>query len=245
MLNIFVMAEITVDDPLGRMIRDTVRIIGLKNNLEIGAWDGSGATQCFIEGMKGFEEKSLKSIEIDEERFLQLKERVKEHDWIECIHDSSISPDVLPPFEYMWDSIHFKCPIEKMSYDEKQVEKAGLKRWYDRDKKLMSIFDGYLHTDKDYYDSVLIDGGEWCGYDEFLLLKDRTDVFFLDDCHKAYKTSKVFDILKNDTGWGCLMNCVPPHPRARNGSAVFIRNERHQQYLESKNWVDTRDISNF
>ena len=56
------MAEITVDDPLGRMIRDTVRIIGLKNNLEIGAWDGSGATQCFIEGMKEFEEKSLKSI---------------------------------------------------------------------------------------------------------------------------------------------------------------------------------------
>ena len=238
------MAEITLDDPLGVMIRDTVRILGLKNNLEIGAWDGSGSTQCFIQGMEDFEEKSLKSIEIVEERFLELKEKVKEYDWIECIHNSSIRSDVLPPYEYIWDSVHFKFPIEKMSYEEKQAEKAVIKIWYDRDIKLMSNFDGYLHTDKDYYDSVLIDGGEFCGYEEFLLLKDRTDVFFLDDCHRAYKTSKVFYVLKNDKNWGCLMNCVPPYPRARNGSAVFIRNARYQQYLDSEDWVDTRDICN-
>ena len=228
------MAEITLEDPLGIMIRDAVRFIGLKNNLEIGAWDGSGSTQCFIEGMKEFEEKSLKSIEINEERFLELKERVKSYDWIECIHDSSISSDTLPPYEYIWDSNHFKCPIEKMSYDEKQVEKANIKVWYDRDIKLMSNFDGYLHTDKDYYDSVLIDGGEFCGYEEFLLLKDRTDVFFLDDCHIAYKTSKVFDVLKNDNEWSCLMNCVPPHPNSRNGSAAFIRNERYIKHIQKQ-----------
>ena len=45
------MAEITLEDPLGIMIRDVVQVIGLKNNLEIGAWDGSGSTQCFIEGL--------------------------------------------------------------------------------------------------------------------------------------------------------------------------------------------------
>tara|TARA_R100000657_G_C4654420_1_gene98492 strand:+ start:427 stop:1113 length:687 start_codon:yes stop_codon:yes gene_type:complete len=220
------MAEITLSDPLGRTIRDTVSFFNLKNNLEIGAWDGTGATQCFIEGMKDFDNKSLKSIEIKEDRFLELKEKVKDYSWVECINNSSINANKLPPFEYIWDSAYMKCPIEHMSYAEKQIEKAGLKRWYDRDKELMSKFDGYLETDSDFYDSVLIDGGEWCGYEEFLQLKDRTDCFFLDDCHTAYKTCKVFYTLKHDDDWHCLLNCVPPHPKSRNGSAVFIKNER-------------------
>ena len=36
------MAEITLEDPLGLMIRDVVQVIGLKNNLEIAKGEKFG-----------------------------------------------------------------------------------------------------------------------------------------------------------------------------------------------------------
>ena len=63
---------------------------------------------------------------------------------------------------------------------------------------------GFLEEDHTIYDAVLIDGGEFTGYFEFELLKNRTNVFFLDDSFRSYKTNKAAILLSEDLEWDCL-----------------------------------------
>ena len=44
---------------LVKQLLQRVVIMALKTVLEIGSWDGTGSTQCFIEGMKEHDNKRL------------------------------------------------------------------------------------------------------------------------------------------------------------------------------------------
>lgn len=63
------------------------------------------------------------------------------------------------------------------------ADRDVVKGWFENDIKTMSQFEsGFLETNSEHFDGVLIDGGEVTSYAEFAFLKDRTSVFFLDDC---------------------------------------------------------------
>jgi hypothetical protein len=66
---------------------------------------------------------------------------------------------------------------------------------------------------------VLIDGGEFFGYNEFVLLKDRTNVFFLDDYYYGYKTNQTARELLQDEDW----EVIAGNKNLRNGYAIFKR----------------------
>lgn len=44
-------AEIHMREPFGISIYNSIISFNLKNNLEIGSWDGAGSTKCFVEAM--------------------------------------------------------------------------------------------------------------------------------------------------------------------------------------------------
>ena len=85
------MAEITRDDLLGRSIIEFVQKFKIQKVLEIGSWDGTGSTSCFIEAMLPFDDKSLSCLEINKDRFVDLVKNTKKHEWIKCYNESSIS----------------------------------------------------------------------------------------------------------------------------------------------------------
>ena len=70
------------------------------------------------------------------------------------------------------------------------------------------------------YDGVLIDGSEFTGYSEYMLLKNRARVLFLDDYYNSYKTNQIARELLN-IGW----EVIAGDRYTRNGFAVFKRNE--------------------
>jgi len=195
------MGEISADTDLGRHIVDIVKDLNLRTNLDIGAWDGTGATECFIEGMKDFPDKSLTCLEIEKKKYDALVKNVKKYPWVNCHNTSSIDCDKLVDFGFkrIWES-PFNPLIRFASSNQELTE-----QWYNEDVSLMKKFpSGFLEKDKTMYDAVLIDGSEFTGFFEFNLLKDRTNVFFLDDTFGAYKTCKAAAFLQEDLEWECI-----------------------------------------
>jgi hypothetical protein len=67
------------------------------------------------------------------------------------------------------------------------------------------------------YDSVFLDGSEFTGYSEFVLIRDKARVIFIDDVHQAFKCFQIYDELIKSDQWVCLTDA----PNWRNGFAVF------------------------
>jgi hypothetical protein len=207
------MGEINTHDEFGRVIIDTVKKYNLQTILEIGSWDGTGSTQCFIEAMKTLQNPKLYCIELRKDRFDQLKENTKEYSWIECLNVSTISEKTLihNNFEKIWNSSY-----NKILYKDKSLVNS----WYNDDIQLVKTHNlGYLDTDKKIYDGVMIDGGEFFGYSEYKLVKDRTNILFLDDYYNAFKNNQSARELSKDSEW----EVIAGNKHYRNGYAVFKR----------------------
>jgi hypothetical protein len=206
------MGEISSTDKFGRAIIDTVREYNLQKVLEIGSWDGTGSTQCFIEGMKGLKKPELTCLEIKEDRYNQLIENTRQYPWVKCVNQTTISLKALidNDFETLWSG----------PYNHIQSERSLVENWYNEDiNSITNCTSGFLETDDTFYDGILIDGSEFFGYSEFLLVKDRCRVLFLDDYYSAFKTRRAAEELSNDINW----KCIAGDKHTRNGFAVFLR----------------------
>jgi len=218
------MGEITLKDPFGRAIAETVERYNFRVNLEIGAWDGSGSTQCFIEGMIRLKDpRVLYCLETNDDRLKALCERVKEHDFAVPVGMSSISNAqwLVKDFDAdVWESPYNK--IDKQCFPRELVYE-----WYQSDQKSIGRFkQGFLEVYRGRFDSVLIDGSSFTGYSEFNLLEPRVKCFFLDDYHKDFKTNQVFHELVKDPNWELLHD----FPDLRNGACIFIRRMIRWEY---------------
>jgi len=209
-------AEINLNEPFGYEIFQTVIKFDLRNNLEIGSWDGEGSSSCFVRAMDLLSgDKKLTCIEIVEEKFNILSNRFKDKSFVKPFLGSSITYSSLVPndFEEVWNSSFNHIP--KTLYSKELV-----KSWYDRDVETIKKTPSFLEYDDNIYDSVLIDGGEFTGYSEYLLIKDKCRLLFLDDVHHAYKCNQIYNELKNDKLWSLYKE----RPDVRNGFAIFIKN---------------------
>jgi len=217
------MGEITLQDEFGQQIYKTVRENGYKVNLEIGSWDGTGSTNCFYEAMKDMDRKFLFCIEFNSERCEEFfKQPHLIQDWIALYCGSSISKEEFLPksFDEIWES-----PYNKHK-DIGVYSKELVQTWYEDDLKnlnarplLKGVISTIINNDQSYFDAVLIDGGEFAGYSEYQLLKDKVKCFMLDDVHKAYKCNQIYEELKSNPDW----ILVSENPEVRNGYAIFKR----------------------
>jgi hypothetical protein len=216
------MGEINTSDEFGQNIVTIVRAYNINNILEIGSWDGTGSTSCFVEAMRGFPTKQLICVEPLVDRYNQLVENMKQYDWVSCHNTASISYKSLLDnnFENIWSS-----PYNKLT---QWVQKDLANKWFDDDIQMLKTFDsGYLEDHSNGYDGALIDGSEFTGFSEFEILKDKVNFFFLDDCDKAFKTNRILNILTDDPEWSQIIH----QPNVRNGYAIFRRNERKLEYV--------------
>lgn len=214
------MGEINTFDEFGQTIIRVVQENKLQTILEIGSWDGTGSTQCFIEALKALEDPKLHCLELRQDRFEQLKANTQQYPWVTCINTSTISKNsfIHKDFEEIWTS-----PYNKIENKDKTVVKG----WYEDDMKhVLSVETGYLDNNDTFYDGVLIDGGEFSGYSEFLLVKDKTNVLFLDDYYNAFKTHQAAKELSKDPEW----EVIAGNRYWRNGYAVF----RRKNFLKCK-----------
>ena len=207
------MAEITLNDEFGRAIRDTVVEYQYCTNLEIGSWDGSGSTQCFIAGMNQIDKpKLLQCVEINNDRFTVMANTVKEP-YIHQFNMSSVDKNTFLPksFDDVWLS-----PYNKISLN---YSRELVKSWFDHDIQHLPDVGFLTKYILLKYDAVLIDGSEFTGYSEYTLLKDNTTCFMLDDVFTAYKCNQIYHELCNNNAW----TLIKSNQTLRNGYAIFIK----------------------
>jgi hypothetical protein len=210
------MAEVTVKDSFGAAMYKTVSKYKIYSVLEIGAFNGDGSTQVIVKALQRKRGKiALTSLEYDPERYLELVSNTRDFSFVRTVNQSSIGKGSFTAWDFesdVWGSPHNGL---KSQYPEEEV-----KKWHQNDVRLMQqISDGYLEKRSESWDAVLIDGGEFCGWDEYRLLKDRVKCIMIDDAYKAYKTFRCRVELLNDPEW--VMSWSNPY--VRNGAAIFVR----------------------
>jgi len=215
------MGEINITDQFGRSIFDTVLKYKLKRVLEIGSWDGTGSTQCFLGAMQilNDEDKRLTCLEVNTERYSKLVENISPYKWAKAYNKSSVSFKHLTytNFNDIWNS-----PYNGMQKHPTPSSYDTVEKWFNEDiDSIKRIEPGYLEEDNLFYDAVLIDGSEFTGYSEYTLLKDRVNVLFLDDYYKSFKTNQIVRELEKNNKW----EVISFSRDLRNGFAVFKRKE--------------------
>lgn len=210
------MPEVTINSKFGHAMFRTIRAYSLGKILEIGAFDGDGSTQVLIAALRGFPEPALTCLEMRKDRFANLLQNTSAFPWVRAINGSSISWNSFTGKDFDRDILpHLKGHAEP--------DPEVIRTWWEDDRQLMqNCSDGFLETNSGSYDAVLIDGGEFTGYDEFRLLKGKTDCFFLDDVFRAYKCKKAYEELSDSSEW----TAVYVDRMERHGTAIFVRKTR-------------------
>jgi hypothetical protein len=206
------MPEITLNDEFGRAIATAIRLCRIESMIEIGSWDGTGSTAVIVSALKDVPEPRLVCVEPDVHRHAALQRVVAGLPWITTVCRPSVSRAAMTPqtFEDVW-----RDPYNHLAYPEDLVRQWWHETPLDRPGER-----GYLETLTDErWDAALIDGGEFQGYDDFRLLRDRVRVLMLDDVFHAYKCSRAHAELGRDPRWLCLWCSA----FVRNGAAIWVK----------------------
>jgi hypothetical protein len=193
--------QINLDDAAGLHIKNICEREDVNTIVEIGTWNGRGSTFCIYESIKNTE-KRLISLETWKEMydfafaFYQDKKEVS-------IINGYIS-DKLLDFHSLDDSFF-------TDYDK------NLKlSWYNEDLKNINNCKNVLDQIPEKIDFLILDGGEYSSWDEYLILKDRSRIIFLDDTRPP--TIKNFmareDLLKT-------RKVIVDDVYSRNGYCIF------------------------
>ena len=206
-------AEITSRDAFGQAITHTIRSFGFESVLEIGSFDGLGSTQVFIESLRHAGNPRMTCLESCPTRYRQLLVNTMAHEWVRCICQSSLSIASLTPKDFdrdVWES-----PYNALRYPRDLV-----REWWDTTQRyLAGVQSGFLETLGDTFDVALVDGDEFCGYDDFRLVKDRVRCLMLDDVFHAYKCHRAHHELTQDDAW----RLVWADSTVRNGASIWVR----------------------
>ncbi len=177
------------DTKSGRLIENVIYEHSLRKILEIGTWNGLGSTNTVIDILEDLnEDYSFISIESDKIFFEQAKKNLKKkmNKNIQLKLGRIIEIDELPD-------------IENINFGEVGLIPQN-KEWFIQDlrryKKVKNIYNELPSE----FDLVILDGGEFSTYPEFLKLYKKTKFIALDDT-ETYKQYDVLKFIKNNMGF--------------------------------------------
>jgi hypothetical protein len=218
------MPEVTLEDSFGSAIFKTIAKYKIRSFLEIGAFNGDGSTQVIAKALqKKRGDVSLASLEYDPNRFQELVLNTRNYKFIKTVNQSSMGSNSFTAWNF--ESDVWASPFNGLinSFDKEQV-----RGWHTNDVELIKqIPSGFLEENTESWDAVLIDGGEFCGYDEYRLVKDRSHCIMLDDSFKAFKTFRARVELSSDPDWKLEWF----DPNIRHGAAIFVHRSLEKENI--------------
>ena len=168
-----------------------------KTYVEIGTWNGQGSTKCFVDGLlQRKDDAKLHSLETDLDFYNQAKEY-----W----HSQSI---IYKNLFSKLKLIHGRVVEGKEIFEEEKVRNykkfdERYLQWRNHDLNAYETCKNVLSEFPKNIDVLLLDGGEFSTYKEFLILKDRTKIIMLDDTQEL-KCEQVVTDLESSDEWVCI-----------------------------------------
>lgn len=184
----------------GEIIYEYASNVNYKKFLEIGTWNGQGSTKCFIDGLL---------TRNDDYSFISIETCVNFHQ-IACYHNSDI----------LSDHRNIKL-LHGRIIDEQDLINSDIqdyrKVWLNDDIENYRSCNNIWNDIRKFYDVVLLDGGEFSTFAEFMKLKDYTNILLLDDTREM-KNTNVVKYLKESSDWKNVLSSDD-----RNGFAIYER----------------------
>lgn len=133
--------------------------------VEIGTWNGMGSTKCVVDAIQGTN-KSAISLEVDPGQYSQAIVNIS-------------SPNLKLIYGKITDNHTIIDTLPEIFFTDYSMEIK--KSWLNQDLQNMSNAPNVLHLLPEQIDFLILDGGEFTTYEEYLVLKSRAKYIFLDD----------------------------------------------------------------
>jgi hypothetical protein len=171
------LGQINLGTTAGDIIYNISKKEDVKNIVEIGTWNGMGSTLCVIKAVKESNiSKNFISIELYPDMFNTANNNLKEDiSYVKLLNGRIIDHNDIYWFDH--STIDFNTDTH-----------ASL--WYEKDIKLLTESENVLYQLPEKIDFLILDGGEYTTYPEWVVLKSRTKIVALDDSN-ILKTSRV------------------------------------------------------
>lgn len=201
----FNIGQISPDSESGRLIYNLASRTDVNNIVEVGTWSGLGSTLCVIKAIKnGNVNKNFISVELYPEMFEIARKNLGENlKFVKLINGKLIE----------FDSVFW---FDHKTIDFSPGSHASL--WYQKDMEFLKNSKNVIDQIPHVIDLLILDGGEYTTYPEWINLKDRTKIVVLDDSniHKCKKIRK--EILESNQYITLFDNL-----NLRNGFSIFER----------------------
>jgi hypothetical protein len=197
--------QISMDSVIGNFLYNMSKDDNIKSILEIGTWNGLGSTKCIVNGIQ---ERKTSAI------FYSLECNVEKSDsarkYYQNIDNIYILNEVL--LNDMPTDIYDVFPVLKTN--------ETYKYWNNVDFENMKDKPLFLNrTDlPEIFDLILLDGGEFTTWYEYLQIKDKCKYLALDDTNVDKCKKIVEDIKSQPNKWKILIES-----NERNGTVVAVR----------------------
>ena len=197
--------QVTLNDQLGQLLysyasRDTIRSI-----LEIGTWNGRGSTRCIVEGLKRRTTPCVfYSLECNADKCNDARELYKDMSNVHILNEVLLT----------------KQPADIETIFPELAESAQFKYWNSVDFDNMADKPLFLERTElpAMFDLLLLDGGEFTTWYEYLQLKDRCKIIALDDTRVAKCRRIVTELKAQPEKWNIILDSSE-----RNGTLIAVR----------------------
>ncbi len=180
------------------------------NYVEIGTWNGEGSTKCIMDGLLNRKDNSI---------LYSLEASKKFYDMAYKYWAPILMTHKVPKLELICGRIIETKDVSSIN-ELKEYEEFDSRYldWRSEDIENYKSCENVIGKLPDTIDVLLLDGGEFTSYAEYLALKDRTRVLVLDDS-RVFKNKRVRSELMNNKGWKLLHDNL----QDRNGITIFER----------------------
>jgi hypothetical protein len=191
------------DNELGRYIVDICKYDDVKNIVEVGTWNGLGTTRCVIEGIRQSNKQDYRFISIECNKVM----------YDEAIINNK--NNVCDNIKFIYGKIVDESVIDKwFDLSTLSQEQIG---WLSQDIEWMKQVPNIIEYIPHKIDFLILDGGEFSTYPEWLILKDRVKYVALDDTTQL-KCSKIREEILNNPSYTIIKDNING---SRYGMTIF------------------------
>jgi hypothetical protein len=188
--------QITENTERCEIIKNVINTYKPNTILEIGTWKGLGSTKCIIDSIT--DDVSFLSLETNKSFYDIATENLKGYqNKVKLIYGRIVEKDEI---------LNFVQTINLNRWEE---------QWLREDLENVDKCENVLNEIPEKIDLLLLDGGEFSTYSEWLKLKDRSTIIMLDDT-TVTKCKKINDELKSSENYTLIFETLEGH-----GFSVF------------------------
>jgi hypothetical protein len=199
--------QINIGTPWGDLIYNLSSRDDVKTIVEIGTWNGEGSTMCVIQSLIDKSEiKEFYSLELYPEMYEIAKKFLEPYSsYVNLLNGRIIDLDDVYWFDH--STIDFQSDAHAQLY-------------YEKDLNYLKTAENVLDKLPEKIDLLILDGGEYTTYPEWVKLKDRTRIIVLDDSN-ILKTNKIRQEILGSNNFTTLYDKLDE----RNGFSAFEKNK--------------------